>query len=151
MSIRVTSPLPVPTKGGYTAGPMHTEIKAGDTFTHERECDRYLPIYYAAVSGDFNPIHIDREAGEIAGLGGAVLHGLCTLAWAVEPVARLVGDPGKIRRVKTRFSLPVSPEDTVRFTGKVAKVEDGKLVVEIAATNQRGQEVLKNTVVEASL
>ena len=130
---------------------MQRELKAGDTFTHERECDRYRPLYYAAVSGDFNPIHIDREAGERAGLGGAVLQGLCTLAWAVEPVVRLLGDPGKIRRVKARFSLPVAPQDTVRFAGKVTKVEEGKLVVEIAATNQRGQEVLKNTVVEASL
>lgn len=130
---------------------MATNFKVGDTFTHERECDRYLPIYYAAVSGDFNPIHIDKEVGEIAGLGGSVLHGMCTLAWAVEAAAQFVGDPGKIRRVKTRFSRPVAPEDTVRFQGKVTSLEGGRLVAEISATNQRDQEVLKNTTVEADL
>jgi hypothetical protein len=72
-----------------------TELKVGDTFSQVRQCDKYRPIFYAAVSGDFNPIHIDPEVGRAAGLGGNILQGLCTLAWAVETVAQHVKDPGK--------------------------------------------------------
>ena len=34
---------------------------------------KYLPIYYAGASGDFNLIHIDREFGERQGLDGNIL------------------------------------------------------------------------------
>ncbi|MBZ4415947.1 MaoC/PaaZ C-terminal domain-containing protein [Myxococcus sp. RHSTA-1-4] len=128
---------------------MPRTFQPGDTFTHVRECDRYRPIYYAGASGDYNPIHIDPEVGKEAGLGGAILQGLCTLGWAVEAVAVFVGDPGRIRRVRVRFSKPVRAEDVITFQGKVRSVQDGLLTAEISATNQRGEDVLKGAVVEA--
>ena len=67
---------------------MRRKFSEGDTFTHVRECDPYRAIYYAAASGDFNPIHIDKAVGEMAGLGGTILHGMCTMAWAVEAATR---------------------------------------------------------------
>jgi acyl dehydratase len=121
----------------------------GDTFTHVRTCDKYRPIYYAAASGDFNPIHIDADAGKAAGLGGPILQGLCTLSWAVESVTRWLNDPSRITKVRVRFSKPVKIDDTVTFTGKVTAVEAGKVTVEVAAKNQAGEDVLKGAVVEA--
>jgi acyl dehydratase len=127
------------------------EFRVGDTFTHQRTCDRYRPMYYAGASGDFNPIHIDPEAGKAAGLGSNILHGLCTMAWAVEAALGYVGDPGKIRRVRVRFSRPVLPEDTISITGKVSSIEGGKLTADLTAKNQRGEDVLRGAVVEAQL
>lgn len=126
------------------------QFKAGDTFKHTRECDAYLPIYYAAASGDFNPIHIDKAVGEMAGLGGVILHGLCTMAWAVESAVRYLGDPGRVKKVRVRFSRPVAIGDVITFEGKVTSVDSGRLVAEISAKNQRDEEVLKGAVVEAS-
>ncbi len=123
----------------------------GDTFTHVRECDRYRPLYYAAASGDFNPIHIDPDAGRAAGLGGNILQGLCTMGWAVEGFVNYLGDPGKVSRVKVRFSRPVMVEDTITIVGKVTSIEGGTLTAELTAKNQKGDDVLKNTVVEASI
>jgi 3-hydroxybutyryl-CoA dehydratase len=130
---------------------MPLEPKVGDTFSHSRECDRYRPIFYAAASGDFNPIHIDPEVGAKAGLGGAILQGLCTMAWAVEAAANFVGDPGKIRRVKVRFSHPVAPGDLIRFEGKVTAVEGRKMTSHVSAKNQKGEDVLKVTTIEAEV
>ena len=127
---------------------MSTAYAVGDTFTLVRTCDPYRPTYYAAASGDFNPIHIDPKVGEAAGLGGVILQGLCTLGWAVDAFIRYLGDPGKVAGIKVRFSKPVAPNDTVTFTGKVVSIADGKLVAEIEATNQRGEDVLKGAVVE---
>ncbi|MBI3185797.1 MAG: hypothetical protein HYZ28_26975 [Myxococcales bacterium] len=128
---------------------MAREFKVGDTFRHVRECDKYRPLYYAGASGDFNPIHIDKEVGMMAGLGGNILQGLCTMAWAVEAAVNFVGDPGRITRAKVRFSKPVMVDDTITYEGRVASTEGGKLVMEISAKNQKGEEVLKNAVVEA--
>ncbi len=120
----------------------------GDTFTLVRECDAYRPIYYAAASGDFNPIHIDPKVGEEAGLGGVILQGLCTLGWAVDAFARYLGDPGRVAGIRVRFSRPVAPLDVVTFSGRVTAIEGGFITAEIDATNQRGEGVLKGVTVK---
>ena len=128
---------------------MPKSLKAGDAFTHERTCDKYRPIYYAAASGDFNPIHIDPSVGEKAGLGGAILQGMCTMAWAVEGVVNYLGDPGALTKVRVRFSKPVAAGDTVKVEGKVSKVENGVASGEVTAKNQKGEDVLKGAWFEA--
>ena len=123
-------------------------IAPGQTFSLVRECDRYRSLYYAGASGDFNPIHIDVDVGQAAGLGGVILQGLCTLAWGVDAFARFLGDPGLVTGVKARFSKPVRPEDTVRFEGTVTEVSGAVVRASIVARNQSGDEVLKNVAVE---
>jgi 3-hydroxybutyryl-CoA dehydratase len=118
-------------------------IAPRQTFSLERECDRYRSLYYAGASGDFNPIHIDVEVGQAAGLGGVILQGLCTLAWGVDAFARFLGDPGLVTGVRARFSKPVRPEDTVRFEGTVTEVSGGVVKASVVARNQAGDEVLK--------
>ncbi len=123
----------------------------GDTFTLVRACDPYRPIYYAAASGDFNPIHLDPEVGRQAGLGGAILQGLCTLGWAVDCFIGYLGDPGRVSGIKVRFSRPVAPGDVVSFKGTVTSAQDGKLVAEIEAVNQRDETILKGATVEGRI
>jgi 3-hydroxybutyryl-CoA dehydratase len=120
-------------------------IQPGDTFVHQRECDPYRPIYYAAASGDFNPIHIDNAVGEQVGLGGAILQGMCTMAWAVEAAVSFLGDPGALKRCRVRFSRAVSPGDTLRFEGGVTGEDGGRVRGAIVGRNQKGEEVLKGT------
>ena len=128
---------------------MAKTYAVGDTFTHVRECDKYRPIYYAAASGDFNPIHIDDAVGKAAGLGGVILQGLCTLGWAVEGFVNYLGDPTKVAKIRVRFSRPVAIDDTITFNGKVTKIEGGRLTAELSARNQKGDDVLKGAQVEA--
>lgn len=123
-------------------------IAVGDTFTLVRTCDRYRPTYYAAASGDFNPIHLDPEVAKAAGLGGVILQGLCTLSWATDAFARFLGDPTRVREVACRFSRPVAIDDVVTFTGTVTTIEGELVTAEISATNQRGQDVLKGVTVK---
>src|SRR5258707_13229933 len=92
---------------------MSAKYKVGDRFTQTRECDRYRPIYYAAASGDFNPIHIDHEAAVAAGFGGAILHCMCTMAWAGESALKYFCDPARIKRGKGPFSRPVMIYDVI--------------------------------------
>jgi 3-hydroxybutyryl-CoA dehydratase len=128
---------------------MAKTYAVGDTFTHVRECDKYRPIYYAAASGDFNPIHIDADAGKAAGLGGPILQGLCTMGWAVEGFVNYLGDPSKVSKVRVRFSRPVAIGDVITVQGKVSKIENGVLTADLKAQNQKGEDVLKGALVEA--
>lgn len=126
-----------------------SEFKAGDVFELTRSCDRYRPIYYAAVSGDFNPIHVDPEIGRLAGQGGAILQGMCTMAWLAEACLRYFGDPGRVTALSARFARPVKVGDTLRFEGRCVAVEGQRVRVAVTATNQRGEEVLARAEAEA--
>ncbi len=126
------------------------DFRPGDTFTLSRTCDRYRPIYYAAASGDFNPIHIDPEVGRKAGFPGAILQGMCTMAWLADACIAYFDDPGRIRKLRARFSRPVNVGDTVTFEGRCVAVEGGVVRVEVTARNQAGSEVLKGGSAEAS-
>jgi acyl dehydratase len=124
------------------------KIEKGQTFTGSEKVDRYRAIYYAGASGDYNPIHIDPEFGKLVGLNGAILQGLCTLAFAAKTVTDWAGDPGKLKKIKCRFSAPVMMEDTISFHGNVADVQKGRAKVNLQVTNQSGAEVLQNVEVE---
>ena len=127
------------------------DFRAGDTFELTREADRYRPIYYAAVSGDFNPIHIDPEVGRAAGYPGAILQGMCTMAWLADACTAYLGDPARVKRLRVRFSRPVVVGDVVTFRGRCVAVEGPVVRLEIEARNQRGEEVLKDASAEGWL
>ncbi|HPC86224.1 MAG TPA: MaoC family dehydratase [Smithellaceae bacterium] len=123
-------------------------IEKGQTFSGSEKVDKYRPIYYAGASGDFNPIHIDPEFGRMVGLGGAILQGLCTLAFASKTVTDWAGDPGKLKKLKCRFSAPVMMEDTISVQGTVTDVRSGRATIDLKVVNQNGVEVLQKVEAE---
>jgi 3-hydroxybutyryl-CoA dehydratase len=124
------------------------DFAVGDTFRAEREVDPYRPIYYAAGSGDFNPIHVDPRVGRAAGFSGAILQGMCTYAWLAEACVEYLGDPARLRRLRVRFSRPLQIGDVVTFEGRCTAVEGSTVRLEIVARNQAGEDVLKGAVAE---
>ncbi len=125
-----------------------SDFTVGETFQLVRRVDPYRPIYYAAASGDFNPIHIDRRVGRAAGLGGAILQGMCTYAWLSDACVAYFGDPVRVRKVRARFARAVKPGDTVTFTGRCTAIEGSTVRVEVEVRNQDGGEVLKRATAE---
>ena len=124
------------------------DFTVGDTFGLVREVDPYRPIYYAAASGDFNPIHIDPELGRAAGYHGVILQGMCTYSWMAEACVAYLGDPTRLSRVRARFTKPVQVGDVITFEGRCAGIEGGVIRLEVTARNQRGEEILKGATAE---
>lgn len=124
------------------------DFTVGDTFEAVREVDPYRPVYYAAASGDFNPIHIDAAVGRAAGYSGVILQGMCTFAWLADACAGYLGDPARVSRVRARFTKPVQVGDVIRFKGRCTAVDGDRVRLEVSATNQRGEDVLKGAVAE---
>ncbi|HTN54132.1 MAG TPA: MaoC family dehydratase [Anaeromyxobacter sp.] len=123
----------------------------GDTFEYVREVDPYRPVYYAAASGDFNPIHIDAKVGRAAGYQGVILQGMCTYSWLSDACVAYLGDPARLRRLRARFTRPVQVGDVIRFQGRCAAVEGSRVRLEVSATNQQGEEILKGAVAEGDV
>ncbi len=127
------------------------DFTVGDTFQSVREVDPYRPIYYAAASGDFNPIHIDPRVGRAAGYHGVILQGMCTYAWLADACVAYLDDPARLARLRARFTKPVQVGDVITFDGRCTAVEGRTVRLELTARNQNGDEVLKGAVAEARI
>jgi acyl dehydratase len=95
-------------------------------------------VMYAGASGDFNPIHWNEPFAKAVGLPDVISHGMFTMARIGQFVTDWSGDPGAVKRFKTRFTLPVVvPNDAgnkVTVSGKVArKLESNRVLLEVSA------------------
>ena len=93
---------------------------------------------YAEASGDMNPIHLDDAFAKSVGLPGIIAHGLLQMGLLARVAADAASGPTHLRKLSCRFAGMVGPGDTVTFGARVA--EPG--VLELTATNQRGEAVL---------
>jgi acyl dehydratase len=107
---------------------------------------------YAEASGDHNPIHLDANTAQMAGLPGIINHGMCTMAIATKGAVNGLagGDPARLKRVGVRFSKPVLPgqELTTKFWKESGG--DGVTVYGFETYNPEGAAVIKNGLVEVT-
>jgi acyl dehydratase len=125
----------------------YEDINVGDEIpSFSIQLEQMMLWQYAGASGDFNPIHVDKEFGEKVGLGGTIAHGLSSMGRMQKTLVDWIEDPGKLKKLKVRFAAPARPGDTVTFRGKVSdkKEEDGRKLVflEVGAETQDGVGVL---------
>ena len=107
---------------------------------------------YAEASLDRNPIHIDDGVAEAAGLGGIILHGLCSMAFASQAVIKRAagGDPNLLKRLKVRFARPVKPgETTTTQAWKTGETAD-TLELGFRVVNQDGVVVITGGIAEVA-
>lgn len=110
-------------------------------------------IRYASASGDYMPIHIDDEFAKSVGLGGIIIHGLCTMAnasWAA--ISELCdSEPARLGRIAVRFSKPLRPGDDLRtslFKGSETENDQRSYFYLISKRVSDGETILTNALVE---
>lgn len=85
------------------------------------------------LTGDRHLIHVDPEAARAAGLPRPILHGLCTLGFAVRELAGLLGaHPAELRSLETRFAAPVLPGDRLEVSAWGPGADGAPFAVESA-------------------
>jgi acyl dehydratase len=88
-------------------------------------------VRYAGASGDFNPIHWDHGSARSAGLGGTVVHGLLTMAWASQLAAAASPRPDPIAEMSLRFKQPVFPGEAATVAAEVTAADDADAVLSV--------------------
>ena len=113
--------------------------------------DKYLPHRYAGASGDFNPIHIDKEFATAVGLPSNILHGLYGMAQVARAMQQAAGgDPRKLRRLSVQFRGMGFPEQEIVVSGTVKSVSDGAAVIETEAA-QGDNRIIRNAEAEIAV
>ncbi|KAL3505455.1 hypothetical protein ACH5RR_035296 [Cinchona calisaya] len=93
----------------------NVKIPKSRPFAVFEECTQPSQALLYRLSGDYNPLHSDPKVAEIAGFSRPILHGLCTLGFAVRAVAKCIcgGDQNMIKSISARFLLHVYPGETL--------------------------------------
>ncbi|MGH7960733.1 MAG: MaoC/PaaZ C-terminal domain-containing protein, partial [Candidatus Binatia bacterium] len=107
---------------------------------------------YAQASSDYNPIHVDENVAKMAGLPGIIVHGLCTMAFTSKVVIDHLcnHDPGRLKRLRARFSRPVLPGQEIT-TAVWQKPDSGGLQVYGYETfGPEGKAVIKEGIAEVA-
>lgn len=122
-----------------------TSPKPGDALAPcEIRISQALIDAYAALSGDFNPIHVDPAAGQAAGFGGSIAHGCLPLEPVLQSLQQWSGrqtlPPGT--RIKLRYRAPSRPGDTIRSRVTVGQSDASGITLAFDCCNQDGQPVL---------
>jgi acyl dehydratase len=119
-------------------------VSAGRTIT---EAD---VVNFAALSGDYNQIHIDAEFSKTTPFGQRVAHGLLVLSIAsglLNQLGQIEGTVIAFRDLTWKFSKPVFIGDTVHVVSTVvelkplARLGGGSVVLKLQVTNQRDEVV----------
>ncbi|KAH9327669.1 hypothetical protein KI387_007847, partial [Taxus chinensis] len=81
---------------------------------HEDSTQQSQALLYR-LSGDYNPLHSDPMIANIAGFSRPILHGLCTLGYAVRAIIKCCcdGQPAAVKSVLGRFLLHAYPGETL--------------------------------------
>src|SRR3954469_23109930 len=113
--------------------------------------DKYVPHRYAGASGDFNPIHIDREFAQAVGLPQNILHGLYSMAQVARAHTEAAdGDPRALRRLSVQFRGMGMPEQEIVVSTTVREAGDGKVVTDTVAAQGESQ-IIRNAEAELAL
>lgn len=111
-------------------------------------------VNFAALTGDWNPLHTDAEFAKEGPFGERVAHGLLGLSIASGLAVRLGFMEETVlafRELTWKFRAPIKIGDTIRLRATVAKVKaiprigGGQVVFDVALLNQRDEKVQTGT------
>lgn len=111
-----------------------------------RTVSEYDVAQFAAVSGDFNPVHMDAEAAAASPFGGRIAHGMLIAGFISAAIANGVPGPGAVYLSQSlAFKLPVRIGDTVTVRIEVLEVKARTRRVRLATVcrNQHDAVVLE--------
>lgn len=115
-----------------------------DCFYEMMEIDitENLVKQYAAVSGDANPVHLQKSAANQAGFPSQVAHGMLTMAIGSKVISPLLQDGWRLSYYKMRFFSPLFAGDILRLNTKFVTNTDQKIVLTVNGENQRQDRVV---------
>ncbi len=131
-------------------GRSFEDFRLGECWeTHGRTIGEADIMSFAALTGDWNPVHVDETVAAPLH-GGRIAHGplFPGLAWGMLRHHDLIeGTVIALRSLDWEFLAPVRIGDTVRATAEVAALSPhpeaprGRVTFALAFVNQRGETV----------
>jgi phosphate acetyltransferase len=132
----------------YIENRTFDEIAIGDTATLVRTLTEQDITFFAVMSGDINPAHVDPEYARNSRFREVIGHGMWTGALISTVLGTEFPGPGTIYLGQNlRFRRPVKVGDTItiKVTAKEKDPAKGKVLLDTECVNQDGEVVVSGT------
>lgn len=123
-----------------------SDLKIGMNASFETVITEKMMSQFMEMSGDTNPLHVDKLFAKEAGYNDRVVYGLLTSSF----LSKLVGIylPGKyclLRSVESKYIKPAYVNDKLTVYGEIEEINENVKLVQIRAeiTNGQGEKILK--------
>ena len=136
-----------------TRGRYFEEFAVGERFvTRGRTITETDIVAFAALTGDYNPLHVDAEFGKTTQFGERIAHGMLGASYAVGLIAALGLTEGTVIAIVNMtwdFTAPIKIGDTIHVDQSVKSMRETKradrgiVIFEVKLINQRGEVVQK--------
>ena len=124
-------------------------IRIGDTLPAcEIRITQDMIEVYAAISGDFNPIHVDAQVAAASAFGGTIAHGCIPMEPVFQSIMRWRNSEAlpPDTAIRLRYRAPSRPGDVIRSEASVRgdRQLEGRRLIEIGfvCLNQRDECVI---------
>lgn len=108
-------------------------------------------VMWAGASGDYNPIHYDKDFAQSRGLPGVVVHGQLASCFLGQMVTDWIGEQGRLKKLTLTYRGMNFPGETLICKGTVTKkyIEDGQrfVVCSLWTENPKGEKTVTGTAV----
>lgn len=121
------------------------QIEVGDEASLDHTILAEDVAAFAALTGDYNPLHVDPAYASGTEFGRPVVHGMLSASFISTLIGMLLPGPGALWTGQTlNFRAPAFVGDviTVRGTVRQKVVAARLLALDVSVTNQRGQEIV---------
>ncbi len=110
-------------------------------------------VMWAGASGDYNPIHYDKDFAQSRGLPGVIVHGQLVSCFLGQLITDWMGEEGSLKKLTCSYKRMNCPGEALTWKGKVRKkyIEDGGRYVEstIWAENVKGEKTVSGMAIVA--
>ncbi|MAG18212.1 MAG: enoyl-CoA hydratase [Candidatus Diapherotrites archaeon] len=123
----------------------YVDLAVGQKAFISREITEKDIMDFAKISGDMNPLHVDKTYAKKATFKNIIAHGILTAALISAVLGTKLPGPGYIYlQQEIKFLKPVFPGDTISVEVEITKKINEKKSLELSftCTNQRNQIVL---------
>ena len=123
------------------------DIAVGSEITHliKQPTTRQL-VMWAGASGDYNPIHYDKDFAQSRGLAGVIVQGQLVGSFLGQLVTDWMGEQGVLKKLTCSYKGMNYPGEAIICKGRVIKkyVEGGEHYVECSlwAENAGGEKTV---------
>lgn len=100
---------------------------------------------YARLSGDFNPLHVDRAASARTPFGGTIAHGCIPMEPIFQAVRRMIAEPVMPAgsTMSLRYLRPSRPGDTIKVDIDLGQSAGDGWGFAFVCVNQHGERVIE--------
>lgn len=78
---------------------------------------------FAEISGDLNPIHIDKEFGKNSKFGNNISHGVLGIGFISAGLTELFGEGNLLISINSKFINPIIVDTEIEITLTIKKID----------------------------